>query len=108
MPVTGREQVGVVLSKRGKVTARRGNEAARILKRGDPLYADDVIYTVRGANAQLKMQDHNVVMLRGGSTFRMSLYRPRYTADSLRYEYISGVLRESRRDAISTGAGITG
>jgi hypothetical protein len=54
------------------------------------------------------MRDRNVVMLRGGSSFRVNMYRPRYAASSLRYEYISGVLRESRRDPVLTGLGITG
>lgn len=107
MPATGREQAGVVLSKRGKVTAK-GADQARILKRGDPVYADDVVYTVRGANAQLKMSDCNVVMLRGGTSFRVNMYRPHYAASSLRYEYISGILRESRRDSVLSNLGTTG
>jgi hypothetical protein len=108
MPATGREQAGVVLSKRGKVTARRGSGETRILKRGDPLYADETVYTVRGANAQLKMRDGNIVMLRGGSMFRMSLYRTQYAGTGTRFEYVGGVLRESRRDTVPAGLGITG
>lgn len=108
MPATGREQAGVILSKRGKVTAKGTNAEARILKRGDPVYTDDVVYTVRGANAQLKMRDRNVVMLRGGSSFRVNMYRPHYAESSLRYEYISGILRESRRDSVLSGLGVTG
>ena len=107
MPATGREQAGVVLSKRGKVTAR-GSGETRILKRGDPLYMDETVYTVRGANAQLKMRDGNIVMLRGGSMFRMSLYRSHYASAGLRFEYVGGVLRESRRDTVPAGLGITG
>ena len=105
---TGREQAGVVLSKRGKVTARCVGEEARILKRGDPLYADDVVYTVRGANVQLKMQDKNIVMLRGGCSFRINLYRPHYAINGLRYEYVGGMLRKSRRDSVPAGLGISG
>jgi hypothetical protein len=105
---TGREQAGVVLSKRGKVTARRVGEDARILKRGDPVYLDEAVYTVRGANAQLKMRDQNVVMLRGGCTFRVSLYHPHYAVNGQRYEYVGGILRESRRDSVPAGLGITG
>ena len=97
---TGREQVGTVLSKRGKVTARQaGQTEARILKRGDPIYADDAIHTVRGANIQLKMSDQNIIMLRGGCIFRVNLYRPSYSNTGLqRFEYIGGALRESRRE----------
>ncbi|MDD5393380.1 MAG: hypothetical protein PHE17_10210 [Thiothrix sp.] len=105
---TGREQAGVVLSKRGKVTAKRAGDEARILKRGDPVYLDEAVYTVRGANVQLKMQDRNVVMLRGGCTFRVNLYHPRYSVNGQRYEYVGGVLRESRRDSVPAGLGITG
>lgn len=97
---TARLAVGSVLAKRGKVTAKNSCGEMRILKRGDPIYHDDTVQTVRGANAQLKMHDHNIVMLRGGSSFRINLYpadaQPRDT--SQRYEYVGGVLRESRRD----------
>ncbi|HRJ51239.1 MAG TPA: hypothetical protein PLE99_00625 [Candidatus Thiothrix moscowensis] len=106
---TGREQAGVVLSKRGKVTAKGAGQEPRILKRGDAVYGDDVVHTVRGANVQLKMRDRNIVMLRGGSTFRVSIYHPRASSeDGLRYEYVGGILRESQRDAVSAGLGIGG
>lgn len=106
---TGREQAGVVLSKRGKVTARSSGEDPRILKRGDTVYRDDVVHTVRGANVQLKMRDRNIVMLRGGCAFRVNLYHPRRSEDGgLRYEYVGGVLRESRRDSVPAGLGISG
>ncbi len=106
---TGREQAGVILSKRGKVTARSAGQEARILKRGDPVYRDDVVHTVRGANVQLKMRDRNVVMLRGGCAFRVNLYHPRRSdGGGQRYEYVGGVLRESRRDSITAGLGISG
>lgn len=90
---------GVVLSKRGKVTAKGAGQEMRILKRGDPIYSDDLVHTVRGANAQLKMEDRNIVMLRGGAAFRISLYHPKTLTqgDGQRYEYVGGVLRESHR-----------
>lgn len=97
---TARFAVGSVLAKRGKVTAKNPRGEMRILKRGDPIYLDDTVHTVRGANAQLKMQDQNIIMLRGGSSFRVNLYpcdtQPSDT--SQRYEYVGGVLRASRRD----------
>lgn len=106
---TGREQAGVVLSKRGKVTAKGAGQEARILKRGDTIYRDDVVHTVRGANVQLKMRDRNIVMLRGGCSFRINLYHPRRTdGGGLRYEYVGGVLRESHRDPVPAGLGISG
>jgi hypothetical protein len=98
---TERQEAGVVLSKRGKVTAKSAlTGEMRILKRGDILYADDMVHTVRGANAQLKMDDRNIVMLRGGCAFRISLYRPQAEVQGKgqRYEYIGGALRESRRE----------
>lgn len=98
-----RQEAGTVLSKRGKVTARSTlNSEMRILKRGDVVFADDMVHTVRGANVQLKMNDRNIVMLRGGCAFRMSLYRSQsYTeGHGLRYEYIGGALRESRRESV--------
>lgn len=109
MPVLalGSEQVGVVLSKRGKVTARNADQGMRILKRADPIYADDQVCTVRGANAQIKMRDQNVVMLRGGCAFRVSLYSPRVAGLGQRYEYVGGVLRESR-DHNPIGGGLNG
>lgn len=104
--------IGSVLSKRGKVTATRSGQDMRILKRGDPIYADDTVGTVRGANLQLKMNDRNIVMLRGGSTFRVSLYNGvAHTHDGggQRFEFTGGVLRPSRRHAASsTGLGIGG
>lgn len=95
-------EVGVVLSKRGKVTAKSAGGEPRILKRGDPVYADDMVHTVRGANAQLKMRDRNIVMLRGGCAFRVSIYHSpgKTQGDSQRYEYVGGVLRESRRESV--------
>ncbi|MEN9503685.1 MAG: hypothetical protein RI964_2970 [Pseudomonadota bacterium] len=98
--VTGREQSGVVLSKRGKVTAKNANQDIRILKRGDPVYADDLVHTVRGANVQLKMRDRNIVMLRGGCAFRMSIYRSKGAGNGQRFEYVGGSLRESRRESM--------
>ncbi|OQX16256.1 MAG: hypothetical protein BWK73_04370 [Thiothrix lacustris] len=98
---TEHHEVGVVLSKRGKVTARNSSGEPRILKRGDPVFADDMVHTVRGANAQLKMHDRNIVMLRGGCAFRVSLYQQQihHQVIGQRYEYIGGALRESRREA---------
>lgn len=98
---TGPQVVGMVWSKRGKVTAKKPCGAMRILHRGDPLYPDDMVHTVRGANAQLKMADETIIMLRGGCHFRVSLYRPEPAAadTAKRYEYVGGALRESRRDA---------
>lgn len=97
-----RRDAGVVLSKRGKVTARNPEGESRILKRGDPVYADDMVHTVRGANVQLKMNDRNIVMLRGGCAFRVSIYQtqPKDAGDVQRYEYVGGVLRESRRESV--------
>jgi hypothetical protein len=94
-------EAGVVLSKRGKVTAKNAAGEPRILKRGDPVYADDLVQTVRGANVQLKMRDRNIVMLRGGCSFRISIYRSQGSAEGngQRYEYVGGVLRESRRES---------
>lgn len=101
--------IGSVLSKRGKVTATRAGQNMRILKRGDPIYADDTVGTVRGANLQLKMNDRNIVMLRGGSTFRVSLYNGvAGGGGGQRFEFTGGVLRPSRRHASSTGLGIGG
>lgn len=93
------KQVGLVLAKRGKVTAKNAQNEVRILKRNDPIYADDVVHTVRGANAQLKMQDENVIMLRGGCLFRVNIYQLSQDVNnpSQKFEYIGGVLRESRR-----------
>ncbi|WML89700.1 hypothetical protein [Thiothrix lacustris] len=98
-----RQEVGVVLSKRGKVTAKSTTTGEmRILKRGDILYIDDIVHTVRGANAQLKMDDQNIVMLRGGCAFRVCLYSPQDNSGNRgqRYEYIGGALRESRRESV--------
>lgn len=98
---TEHHEAGVVLSKRGKVTARNSSGEPRILKRGDPVFADDMVHTVRGANAQLKMHDRSIVMLRGGCAFRVSLYQQQaynHTAGQ-RYEYVGGTLRESRRES---------
>ncbi|EIJ35786.1 hypothetical protein [Thiothrix nivea] len=97
-----RKEAGVVLSKRGKVTARNPAGDSRILKRGDPIYADDMVHTVRGANVQLKMDDRNIVMLRGGCSFRVSIYQSldNSPATGQRFEYIGGVLRESRRESV--------
>lgn len=97
-----RKEAGVVLSKRGKVTAKStGGGDPRILKRGDPIYTDDMVHTVRGANVQLKMQDRNIVMLRGGCAFRVSIYHPQGNGqgNGQRYEYVGGALRESRRES---------
>ena len=94
-------QIGAVLSKRGKVTARAG-EVIRILKRGDPIFTGDVVSTVRGANLQLRMQDNNIVMLRGGSSFRVDQYQPDAQAKEVkRFDYAGGVLRPSRRRLVS-------
>ena len=91
-------QVGAVLSKRGKVTANRSSENMRILKRGDPIFRGDVVSTVRGANLQLRMQDNNIVMLRGGSSFRVDQYQPdAQSMEVKRFDYAGGVLRPSRR-----------
>lgn len=97
-----RQEAGVVLSKRGKVTAKSAGGDPRILKRGDPIYSDDMVHTVRGANAQLKMHDRNIVMLRGGCAFRVSLYHSQGDAqgNGHRYEYVGGALRESRRESV--------
>lgn len=101
------QEAGSVLSKRGKVTAKSITTGEqRILKRGDTLYTDDMVHTVRGANAQLKMDDGNIVMLRGGCAFRISLYsamgdaQTQYHRHAQRYEYIGGALRESRRESV--------
>lgn len=98
---TEQHELGVVLSKRGKVTARNSSGESRILKRGDPVFTDDMVHTVRGANAQLKMRDRNIVMLRGGCAFRVSLYQQQAYSEPTgqRYEYIGGALRESRRES---------
>lgn len=102
-----REQVdtapaGAVLSKRGKVTATRTGQEARILKRGDPIYTDDVVSTVRGANLQLRMKDRNIVMLRGGSSFRVGQYQPdAQLGEVKRFDYAGGELRPSRRSLSS-------
>lgn len=108
--VNNSSSIGSVLSKRGKVTATRAGQDMRILKRGDPIYADDTVGTVRGANMQLKMNDRNIVMLRGGSTFRVSLYNgvAHSGGGGQRFEFTGGVLRPSRRHASSTGLGIGG
>ncbi|MEZ5480003.1 MAG: hypothetical protein R3E95_21735 [Thiolinea sp.] len=91
-------QIGAVLSKRGKVTAIRSGEDMRILKRGDPVFVGDVVSTVRGANLQLRMQDNNIVMLRGGSSFRVDLYKPEVQAREVkRFDYAGGILRPSRK-----------
>lgn len=90
-------QVGVVLSKRGKVTASQQG-ATRILKRGDLVFADDTISTVRGANMQIKMKDNNIIMLRGGSSLKLSLYRIENNNDETkRFEYSGGSLKPSTR-----------
>ncbi len=95
-------QVGAVLSKRGKVTANRRNENMRILKRGDPIFMGDVVSTVRGANLQLRMQDNNIIMLRGGSSFRVDQYQPdAQSVEVKRFDYACGVLRPSRRRLVS-------
>ncbi|PID50248.1 MAG: hypothetical protein CR991_02500 [Proteobacteria bacterium] len=89
---------GAVLSKRGKVTATRAGQEARILKRGDLIYADDTVSTVRGANLQLRMKDRNIVMLRGGSSFRVGQYQPEAQLGEVkRFDYTGGELRLSRR-----------
>ena len=91
-------QVGAVLSKRGKVTANRSSENMRILKRGDPIFTGDVVRTVHGANLQLRMQDNNIIMLRGGSSFRVDQYQPdAQSMEVKRFDYAGGVLRPSRR-----------
>lgn len=91
--------IGAVLSKRGKVTATRGGREMRILKRGDPIYVDDVVSTVRGANLQLRMKDRNIVMLRGGSSFRVGQYKPdAQLGEAKRFDYAGGELRPSRRN----------
>lgn len=106
--VHSRSSIGAVLSKRGKVTATRAGET-RILKRGDPIYADDVVGTVRGANLQIRMNDRNVIMLRGGSTFRVSLYNGiAHSGGGQRFEFSGGALRPSRRSSTPTGLGIGG
>ena len=97
---TGREQAGIVLSKRGKVTAKATGQEPRILKRGDPIYSDDLVHTVRGANVQLKMQDRNIVMLRGGCAIRDKMYRSEGMGNGQRFEYVGGILRESRREPV--------
>ncbi|MEN9433865.1 MAG: hypothetical protein RLZZ422_1454 [Pseudomonadota bacterium] len=90
-------EVGIVLSKRGKVTASQEGQT-RILKRGDAIYSNDVVSTVRGANLQLRMLDNNIVMLRGGSTFRVNLYRMEFGLDHIkRFEYSGGSIRPSHR-----------
>ena len=89
--------VGAVLSKRGKVTASQDGQM-RILKRGDVIYSQDIVCTVRGANLQLRMHDNNIIMLRGGSAFRVSLYRMEPESEHVkRFEYSSGSLRPSHR-----------
>lgn len=94
-------QIGAVLSKRGKVTAKAGEEM-RILKRGDPIFMGDVVSTVRGANLQLRMQDNNIIMLRGGSSFRVDQYQPDVQSKEVkRFDYAGGVLRPSRRQLAS-------
>lgn len=90
--------VGSVLSKRGKVTATRPGESMRILKRGDAIYSDDIVNTVRGATLQLRMQDRNIVMLRGGSSFKVGQYKPdAQVAEIKRFDYAGGELRPSRK-----------
>lgn len=90
--------IGAVLSKRGKVTAIRQGQAMRILKRGDAIYADDVVNTVRGATLQLRMSDRNIIMLRGGSSFRVTQYQPEITTNEVkRFDYAGGELRPSRK-----------
>ena len=90
--------VGSVLSKRGKVTAIRPGETMRILKRGDAIYADDTVSTVRGATLQLRMLDRNIVMLRGGSSFKVGQYKPdAQVAEIKRFDYAGGELRPSRK-----------
>lgn len=90
--------VGSVLSKRGKVTATRTGQTMRILKRGDTIYADDTVNTVRGATLQLRMLDRNIVMLRGGSSFKVGQYKPdAQIAEVKRFDYAGGELRPSRK-----------
>ena len=90
--------VGSVLSKRGKVTATRPGETMRILKRGDTIYSDDTVNTVRGATLQLRMLDRNIVMLRGGSSFKVGQYKPdAQIAEVKRFDYAGGELRPSRK-----------
>lgn len=97
------DKIGAVLSKRGKVTATGLDEPMRILKRGDPVFVGDVVSTVRGANLQLKMQDNNIVMLRGGSSFKVDQYEPDQEATKVqRFDYAGGVLRPSRRRQLSS------
>jgi len=80
--------VGSVLSKRGKVTATRPGEMMRILKRGDVIYSDDTVNTVRGATLQLRMLDRNIVMLRGGSSFKVGQYKPETQVGEIkRFDY---------------------
>ncbi len=101
--VVGTDKIGAVLSKRGKVTATGSGEPMRILKRGDPIFEGDVVSTVRGANLQLKMQDNNIVMLRGGSSFKVDQYKPDTEATKVkRFDYAGGVLRPSRRRQLSS------
>ncbi|WP_020394137.1 hypothetical protein [Thiolinea disciformis] len=91
-------QIGAVLSKRGKVTAMRSGDEMRILKRGDAIYSDDTVSTVRGATLQLRMKDRNIVMLRGGSSFRVNQYQMETpSAEVKRYDYAGGELRPSRK-----------
>ena len=90
--------VGSVLPKRGKVTATRTGQTMRILKRGDTIYADDTVNTVRGATLQLRMLDRNIVMLRGGSSFKVGQYKPdAQIAEVKRFDYAGGELRPSRK-----------
>ncbi len=75
---SGVHKIGAVLSKRGKVTAT-------------------------GANLQLRMEDNNIVMLRGGSSFRVDQYKPDANATRVkRFDYAGGVLRPSRRRQLSS------
>ena len=93
--------VGSVLSKRGKVTAVRPGQTMRILKRGDVIYSDDTVSTVRGATLQLKMLDRNIVMLRGGSSFKVGQYKPdAQIAEVKRFDYAGGELRPSRKSIL--------
>ncbi len=101
--IVSMDKIGAVLSKRGKVTATGAGEPRRILKRGDPIFEGDIVSTVRGANLQLKMQDNNIVMLRGGSSFRVDQYKPDAEATKVqRFDYAGGVLRPSRRRQLSS------
>jgi hypothetical protein len=101
--LTNVHKIGAVLSKRGKVTATGAGEAMRILKRGDPVFVGDVVSTVRGANLQLRMEDNNIVMLRGGSSFKVDQYKPDVEATKVkRFDYAGGVLRPSRRRQLSS------